>query len=109
VTAAALKVPILLSGLNTLRLKETDRLLALHSELKKIGVQCEIGEGGILEIKSFDGEVDSEIAIDTFNDHRMAMAFASLALVHPNIVIENPDVVKKSYPCFWEEVNKFAR
>ncbi len=109
VTAAALKVPTLLSGLNTLRLKETDRIVSLNSELKKIGVQCEIGEGGILEIKSFDGEVDSEIAIDTFNDHRMAMAFATLALVYPGIVIENPDVVKKSYPCFWEEVNKFAR
>ena len=106
VTAAALKVPTLFCGLNTLRLKETDRIEALKSELAKIGVGFEEASRGLLEVKTFDGKGDSPINIKTFNDHRMAMAFAPLAIMYPGINIENPDVVKKSYPGFWEEVKK---
>lgn len=108
VTAAAMKVPTLFSGLNTLRLKETDRIKALKSELEKIGVICEEPGRGILELKKFDGKKNSAIDINTFNDHRMAMAFAPLAIKFPDISIENPDVVKKSYRGFWDEVKKIA-
>lgn len=108
VTAAALKIPTLLCGLNTLRLKETDRIEALKSELAKIGVMCEEPSRGILEMKTFDGNVESPLNIKTFHDHRMAMAFAPLAIKYPGINIENPDVVRKSYPGFWDEVKKMC-
>ncbi|HEU4718142.1 MAG TPA: 3-phosphoshikimate 1-carboxyvinyltransferase [Bacteroidia bacterium] len=106
VTAAALKIPTLMCGLNTLRVKETDRIAALKNELAKIGVKCEEPAAGLLDIRSFDGKTVSPLTISTYDDHRMAMAFAPLAIKHPGIVIENPGVVKKSYPGFWEEVKR---
>ncbi|MCX6310457.1 MAG: 3-phosphoshikimate 1-carboxyvinyltransferase [Bacteroidetes bacterium] len=108
VTAAALKIPVLFTGLNTLRLKETDRIEALKSELAKIGVSCDEPGRGLLQVKSFDGKVSEPITIETFKDHRMAMAFAPLAIKFPRINIENPDVVKKSYPGFWGEIKKMC-
>ncbi len=108
VTAAALKIPTLLCGLNTLRLKETDRIAALKSELAKMGVSCEEPGRGMLEVKNFDGKLNSPLEIKTFEDHRMAMSFAPLALKHPGLLIENPDVVKKSYPGFWNEIKKLG-
>jgi 3-phosphoshikimate 1-carboxyvinyltransferase len=107
VIAAALKIPTLLCGLNTLKIKETDRVEALKKELAKMGVTCEEPSRGLLEIKTFTGKADAHLHINTYMDHRMAMAFAPLAIKYPGITIENPDVVKKSYPGFWEEVAKF--
>ncbi|MBI3512234.1 MAG: 3-phosphoshikimate 1-carboxyvinyltransferase [Bacteroidetes bacterium] len=109
VTAAALKIPTLMCGLNTLRLKETDRIKAIKSELKKTGVKCEEPGRGMLEIKTFDGKVDPKIKISTYEDHRMAMSFAPLGIKFPGIEIEDPEVVKKSYPGFWEEVGKISK
>jgi 3-phosphoshikimate 1-carboxyvinyltransferase len=106
VTAAALKIPTLFCGLNTLRLKETDRIEALKSELAKIGVACEEPGRGLLEVKTFAGKIESPLRIKTFHDHRMAMAFAPLGIKYPEMIIENPGVVKKSYPGFWDEVKK---
>lgn len=101
VTAAALKIPFEISGLGTLRVKETDRLLALHNELKKLGTETEFTD---LSIKSISfNEPEDNISIKTYQDHRMAMAFAPFCLIQ-ELEIEDEDVVEKSYPKFWEDL-----
>ncbi|MEA1850340.1 3-phosphoshikimate 1-carboxyvinyltransferase [Chryseobacterium sp. MHB01] len=101
VTAAALKIPFEISGLGTLRVKETDRLLALHNELKKLGTETEFTD---LSIKSISfNESEDNISIKTYQDHRMAMAFAPFCLIE-ELEIEDEDVVEKSYPKFWEDL-----
>ncbi|SIS86864.1 3-phosphoshikimate 1-carboxyvinyltransferase [Chryseobacterium ureilyticum] len=101
VTAAALKIPFEISGLGTLRVKETDRLQALYNELKKLGTETEITDLTI-ESVSF-GESEDNISIKTYQDHRMAMSFAPFCLVK-ELNIEDEDVVEKSYPMFWEDL-----
>ncbi|WP_261510131.1 3-phosphoshikimate 1-carboxyvinyltransferase [Chryseobacterium paludis] len=102
VTAAALKIPFDISGLGTLRVKETDRLQALYNELKKLGTDTEITD---LTIKSISfGEPEENISIKTYQDHRMAMSFAPFCLIK-ELNIEEEDVVEKSYPKFWEDLN----
>ncbi|PWN58858.1 3-phosphoshikimate 1-carboxyvinyltransferase [Chryseobacterium viscerum] len=101
VTAAALKIPFDISGLGTLRVKETDRLLALYNELKKLGTVTEITD---LTIKSISfGEPEDDISIKTYQDHRMAMSFAPFSLIK-ELNIEDEDVVEKSYPMFWKDL-----
>lgn len=102
VTAAALKIPFDISGLGTLRVKETDRLQALYNELKKLGTDTEITD---LTIKSTQfGDAEENISIKTYQDHRMAMSFAPFCLIK-ELNIEDADVVEKSYPKFWEDLN----
>lgn len=103
VTCTGLKLKCKLSGLETLKIKETDRLLALQNELAKIGAQVEITNDS-LEIQDFF-EVSERPLIKTYNDHRMAMSFAPL-VVFQDLEIENPKVVEKSYPNFWEDFEK---
>lgn len=101
VTAAALKIPFEISGLGTLRVKETDRLLALYNELKKLGTETEITD---LTIKSTGfGEPQDHISIKTYQDHRMAMSFAPFCLIK-ELTIEDEEVVEKSYPMFWKDL-----
>jgi 3-phosphoshikimate 1-carboxyvinyltransferase len=100
VTCVALKLPFEISGLGTLKVKETDRLIALQNELEKIGCRTEITENSIKSLEFF--EPKSEISIATYNDHRMAMSFAPFALVK-ELDIQNEDVVEKSYPDFWTD------
>ncbi|WP_395971841.1 3-phosphoshikimate 1-carboxyvinyltransferase [Chryseobacterium cucumeris] len=101
VTAAALQIPFEISGLGTLRVKETDRLLALYNELKKLGTETEITD---LTIKSTSfGEAQDPISIKTYQDHRMAMSFAPFCLIK-ELNIEDEDVVEKSYPMFWKDL-----
>ncbi|MBC7555985.1 MAG: 3-phosphoshikimate 1-carboxyvinyltransferase, partial [Chryseobacterium sp.] len=100
VTATALKIPFHLTGLATLKVKETDRLEALKNELFKIGCFTEITDTEIKSVEFFEPEQD--ISIKTYNDHRMAMCFAPFALIK-NLDIENPEVVEKSYTQFWED------
>jgi 3-phosphoshikimate 1-carboxyvinyltransferase len=102
VTAAALKVPFEISGLGTLRVKETDRLLALYNELKKLGAETEITDSTIRSVSFNDPE--EPISIKTYQDHRMAMSFAPFCLIK-EIHIEDEEVVEKSYPMFWEDLN----
>lgn len=106
VTAAALKIPFRLTGLETLPFKETNRLLALQNELQKIGVETQITSSTI-ESLQFKHEITTPLTISTYSDHRMAMAFAPLALLYP-LVLENPDVVKKSYPEFWVHLTRLG-
>lgn len=103
VTCFGLGVKAYLMGLHTLRIKETDRLQALKNELEKLGGQVEITEDTLR--LSASEEINPNIAIDTYNDHRMALAFAPLALKVP-IVINDAGVVSKSFPEFWENLQQ---
>lgn len=101
VTAATLKIPFEISGLGTLKVKETDRLAALQNELKKLGTETEITD---LTIQSLDfNEAEENISIKTYQDHRMAMSFAPFCLMQ-ELNIEDENVVEKSYPMFWEDL-----
>lgn len=105
VTAAALNFSIKLTGLSTLRIKETDRISALKNELTNCGFNVDVDEGNLL-IKTLKKEANfKNIQIKTYDDHRMAMAFAPLALIFP-ITINDEEVVGKSYPNFWKDLTK---
>lgn len=100
VTAFALGVSLHLAGLHTLKIKETDRLVALQKELKKLGANVQINDAS-LTLSSRKMAIVREVSIETYEDHRMAMAFAPLAIKVP-IQIENTEVVEKSFPEFWK-------
>ena len=104
VAAAGLQIPFNLTGLQTLRIKETDRISALAAELSKCGTSCK-AEPDALRILHFS-EVSSTPVIATYHDHRMAMAFAPMAIALGEIAIQDPDVVTKSFPEFWSEFDK---
>lgn len=106
VTAALCGVPFRFTGLQTLRIKETDRIAALKYEMSKLGYVLDDSEEGVL---SWDGTVCEPMEhpeIDTYEDHRMAMAFAPAAIRFPGLRINNPEVVSKSYPGFWNDLRK---
>lgn len=100
VTCAALTMPFEITGLATLKVKETDRLVALQKELQKIGCDTEITKDSIKSLHFF--EPTKAISIATYNDHRMAMSFAPYALVR-ELEIQDEEVVEKSYPDFWKD------
>lgn len=100
VTCVGLGIDCHLTGLHTLKIKETDRLSALQNELQKLGQIVKITEN---EIFITSQKILENIEIDTYNDHRMAMAFASL-FPKVSIVIKNKEVVSKSYPNFWKDL-----
>lgn len=104
VTCFGLGINCNLTGLHTLKIKETDRLQALKTELEKIGATVSTTENS-LQIRTTINRIleDLQIEISTYNDHRMAMAFAPLALKFP-IKINNAEVVNKSYPNFWNDL-----
>ena len=104
VVAAYHKIKLKISGVESLKIKETDRLLAMKNELKKIG--CDFyEEGNFWILEKRNREIDDELSIDTYKDHRMAMAFAPLAS-KKSMIINDPDVVVKSYPTYWEDLKK---
>ncbi len=105
VTCVILGIPFRFSGTQSLRIKETDRILALQNELKKFGAILEYPAEGILEWSGKKLEIPTiEPVISTYNDHRMAMAFAPIAIQNRAIRIDNPKVVAKSYPNFWNDM-----
>ena len=105
VTCFGLGIGCHLTGLHTLKIKETDRLLALKNELEKLGATVAISDNSLtLEPAS---SIYPNIKIKTYQDHRMAMAFAPLALKVP-IVIEDAEVVSKSYPAFWNDLKSIG-
>ena len=104
VCTALMGIPFRFSGLQTLRIKETDRIAALKKEMKKLGYVLNDSEEGVLAWDGTRCEPDAEPAIDTYEDHRMAMAFAPAAILFPGLIINNPEVVSKSYPKFWEDL-----
>lgn len=107
VACALLKINAKFYGLKSLAYKESNRLLSLEIELEKLGVQF-INANEAWELKSQDLQL-KPIQLNTYLDHRMAMAFASAQAVYPEITIENPDCVSKSYPMFWVEFNRIFR
>ena len=90
-----------LTGLHTLKIKETDRLEALKNELTKLGADVSVTNDSLTLEPS--EKINKNISIKTYQDHRMAMAFAPLALKVP-IIIEEAEVVSKSYPTFWDDL-----
>lgn len=105
VVCAALGHEATFTGLETLKIKETDRVKALQNELAKIGVKL-IEKGQVYKLDCSEKFIPESIFINTYDDHRMAMAFAPLALVVPKIEFEDADVVEKSYPAFWKDLEK---
>ena len=104
VVDAALAVPLRLTGLHSLRIKETDRIAALQAELRKFGADLVEVSPAVFEVQTNSFQVNNQ-AVATYEDHRMAMAFAPLALRGP-LTITEPSVVRKSYPSYWRELAK---
>lgn len=125
VTCFGLGISSTLTGLQTLKLKESDRLIALKTELEKLGATVEITDNTILVKKKTHRTQDtglttnnsrlttynlglttdnSKLKINTYNDHRMAMSFAPLAIIFGQLRIQNPKIISKSYPLFWEDL-----
>lgn len=105
VTCFGLGIGCHLTGLHTLKIKETDRLEALKTELQKLGAGISVTNDSLTLEPSLT--INSNIEIVTYNDHRMAMAFAPLAL-KTAIIIKDPEVVSKSYPDFWEDLKSIG-
>jgi 3-phosphoshikimate 1-carboxyvinyltransferase len=105
VTCLGLGIGCHLTGLHTLKIKETDRLEALRIELTKLGADISVTNDSLTLVASKN--ITSNVKIATYNDHRMAMAFAPLALKVP-IIIKNAEVVSKSYPDFWEDLKNLG-
>lgn len=95
-----------LTGLDNLKIKETDRLNALKNELNKFSCKISHNNENEIYVKENKDYLNKPITVKTYNDHRMAMSIAPLALVIKNILIEDPMVVTKSYPKFWEDLKK---
>jgi 3-phosphoshikimate 1-carboxyvinyltransferase len=101
ITCFGLGIGCRLTGLHTLKIKETDRLEALHTELSKLGADISVTDHSLTINPS--KEIIEKVSIDTYNDHRMAMAFAPMAL-KTQLFINDAEVVSKSYPEFWKDL-----
>jgi 3-phosphoshikimate 1-carboxyvinyltransferase len=102
----AKRIPFHFTGLKTLKIKETDRIAALQNEFAKFGASLTEPKHGELE---WDGQINLQLkeekpVVKTYRDHRMALAFAPMALAGLKFKIEDPMVVTKSYPGFWEDL-----
>ncbi|WP_367892463.1 3-phosphoshikimate 1-carboxyvinyltransferase [Marivirga harenae] len=105
--AASLKINLEMTGLESLRIKETDRILALQNELAKFNCQLIESKKGVWKLKTSDFSIKSEPIIETYEDHRMAMGFAPLA-INNALQINDIEVVNKSYPTFWDDLQLFG-
>lgn len=116
VVGCAMKgIPFTFSGVESLRIKETDRIAALQTELEKLGVRIEVDGNSIIRWAGPEAQADGSVpylrptpgtVIHTYDDHRMAMAFAPVSLVLGSIDIDHPEVVSKSYPHFWQDLEE---
>ncbi len=106
VTCAALGINARLSGLRNLKIKESDRITALATELSKLNVDTKVENDDIIYI--YKSELKYTDAIQTYNDHRIAMCFAPLAMFLPGITILNPSVVEKSFPDYFIQLKKLG-
>jgi 3-phosphoshikimate 1-carboxyvinyltransferase len=104
VTLCLMGIPFKISGAETLRIKETDRITALQTEMAKLGYHIQESAPGVLEWDGRRGEALKHIVIDTYKDHRMALAFAPAALKLGKVVVNDARVVTKSYPGFWNDL-----
>lgn len=106
VTCAIKGIPFRFSGLQSLKIKETDRMAALIAELGKLGYVLREEENSVLSWDDERQPVSANPAIKTYEDHRMAMAFAPACLGFPSVTICDPQVVSKSYPYYWDDLTK---
>ena len=106
VTCCALGIPFHFTGLASLKIKETDRIEALKTEMRKLGYVLRDVNDCELEWDGARREAEDNPSIDTYEDHRMAMSFAPLAITLGCIRINNPEVVSKSYPNYWDDLRK---
>lgn len=106
VTCCALGIPFHFTGLASLKIKETDRIEALKTEMRKLGYVLRDMNDCELEWDGERCEAEENPSIDTYEDHRMAMSFAPLAITLGCIRINNPEVVSKSYPNYWDDLRK---
>jgi 3-phosphoshikimate 1-carboxyvinyltransferase len=106
VLCGLLDIPFQFSGTQTLKIKETDRMLALGQEMAKLGLRLEVDQSGRWIRWDGKNRVGQEAVpdIQTYQDHRMAMAFAPAVMRFPGLIIEDPMVVHKSYPRFWDDL-----
>ena len=106
VCCCLLNIPFIFSGIESLRIKETDRIVALETELRKLGYILKVND---IEMLEWDGErcrPAENPLIETYEDHRMALSLAPAAITFGSVIINNPQVVNKSYPNFWEDLQK---
>lgn len=106
VTCALKNIPFCFTGLQSLKIKETDRIAALIQELRKLGYVIKDRDDSVLYWEGEKNSPTEEAVIATYEDHRMAMAFAPTAFVNPGIRIADPHVVSKSYPGYWNDLQK---
>lgn len=104
VCCAMMDIPFHFRGLSTLKIKETDRIAAMTKEMRKLGYVLSQGDGTELIWSGERCEPDLSAGIDTYEDHRMALAFAPAALRMDSLIINNPQVVSKSYPKYWDDL-----
>ncbi len=106
-TSVGLQIPFTFTGLQTLKVKETDRIVALKNEFAKFGIELVVSDNSIqcLVTKSLN---NSNVSIAAYNDHRMAMSFATLSVLLDEVIIEDANVVSKSYPLFWEHLKSIG-
>ena len=107
-TCIGLQIPFHFTGLQTLKVKETDRIIALKNEVKKFGINLEVSSDSITYKQKTETKQLNNDSIATYSDHRMAMAFAPLCLIYDTLLIEDSNVVSKSYPTFWEDVKSIG-
>jgi 3-phosphoshikimate 1-carboxyvinyltransferase len=105
VTALCMGIPLVLNGLQTLKIKETDRIIALKNELSKLGANVVYNDNSI-SINPPD-KLNENVNIKTYDDHRMALSFSPVGLITP-IYIEDYNVVSKSYPDYWSDLRSIG-
>ena len=106
VCCAMMGIPFHFCGLSTLKIKETDRIEAMKTEMRKMGFVLHDVDGKELYWDGERCEPSVEQGIDTYEDHRIALSFAPAAFRQPGLCIRQPQVVSKSYPHFWEDLEK---
>jgi 3-phosphoshikimate 1-carboxyvinyltransferase len=108
ISCIGLNIPFHFTGLQTLKVKETDRIIALKHEARKFGCDLEISSDSIAHQPTSYVKKNVTEAIATYSDHRMAMAFAPLCLIYDTLLIEDSNVVSKSYPTFWNDLKSIG-
>jgi 3-phosphoshikimate 1-carboxyvinyltransferase len=107
-TSVGLQILFTFTGLQTLKVKETDRIIALKNEFLKFGIELIVSDNSIQWLGENRLNKSISVSISTYNDHRMAMSFATLSLLLNEVIIEGANVVSKSYPLFWEHLKSIG-
>jgi len=112
VTCVCMDIPFRITGLESLRAKEPDRVISLQTELSKVGAKITVELEDKREVLVFDGKTKfkglKSVEFETYNDHRMALSLAPICLKGINVTIVNPWVTNKSYPAYWDDLKKMG-